>query len=146
MVAGPSGAGKSSLLRAGLVPALRDEAEVVLRTAEGIAAADVAGLCGTGPAVVIVDQFEEVFTGRSEADGAELIAALLDLPAAVVLALRADFYGRALRHPGLAEVLQTGQVVVTPWTRTSCAARSSRPRSGPGWSSNPASPTCCCAR
>ncbi|MEU5991725.1 helix-turn-helix domain-containing protein [Spirillospora sp. NPDC047418] len=114
VVAGPSGAGKSSLLRAGLVPALRGEAEVVLRTAGGIAAAEVPGLCGTGPAVVIVDQFEEVFTGRSEEDAADLIAALLGLPAAVVLALRADFYGRALRHPGLAGVLQTGQVVVAP--------------------------------
>ncbi|GAA1886747.1 WD40 repeat domain-containing protein [Actinomadura bangladeshensis] len=114
VVAGPSGAGKSSLLRAGLVPALQGEAEVVLRTAGGLEAAEVAALCGTGPAVVVVDQFEEVFTGRSEQDAEDLIAALLGLPAAVVLALRADFYGRALRHRELAAVLQTGQVVVTP--------------------------------
>lgn len=114
VVAGPSGAGKSSLLRAGLVPALRGEAAIVLRTAGELKAAEVPGLCGAGPAVVLVDQFEEVFTGRSEADAEELIGALLDLPAAVVLALRADFYARALRHPGLAGVLQAGQVVVTP--------------------------------
>lgn len=35
----------------------------------------------------------------------------------VVLALRADFYDRALRHPELARVLQEQQVVVVPMTR-----------------------------
>ncbi|TDC69426.1 hypothetical protein E1200_08525 [Actinomadura sp. GC306] len=114
VVVGPSGAGKSSLLRAGLIPALREDTGVVLRTADEIGAGDVAGLCAGGAAVVVVDQFEDVFTGRSDAEADDLVTALLELPATVVAALRADFYGRALRHPGLARVLQAEQVVVTP--------------------------------
>ncbi|MFG2088981.1 MULTISPECIES: helix-turn-helix domain-containing protein [unclassified Spirillospora] len=116
VVVGPSGAGKSSLIRAGMIPALPEGTEVALRTAGELDADDLAGLRGAadGDAVVIVDQFEDVFADRSEADAQELVTALLDLPAVVVLALRADFYGRALRHPGLARVLQAGQVVVTP--------------------------------
>ncbi|WP_165966031.1 helix-turn-helix domain-containing protein [Actinomadura sp. 7K534] len=114
VVVGPSGAGKSSLLRAGLVPALREDTGIVLRTADEIDADDVAGLCEAGTAVVVVDQFEDVFAGRSDAAADDLVTTLLELPATVVLALRADFYGRALRHPGLARVLQAGQVVVTP--------------------------------
>ena len=35
----------------------------------------------------------------------------------VVLALRADFYDRALRYPELARALQERQVVVVPMTR-----------------------------
>ena len=63
-VVGPSGAGKSSLVRAGLLPALAagvlpglaDAAQHLL-----VAGAALPGL--DGPAVVVVDQFEEVFTG-----------------------------------------------------------------------------------
>ncbi|XRQ14923.1 helix-turn-helix domain-containing protein [Actinomadura welshii] len=113
-VVGPSGAGKSSLIRAGMVPVLREETGVVLRTPGEIGDGDAAGLCGPGVTVVAVDQFEDVFTGRPDAEAEALVTALLDLPATVVLALRADFYGRALRHPGLARVLEAGQVVVTP--------------------------------
>ncbi|MCQ0012869.1 WD40 repeat domain-containing protein [Actinomadura madurae] len=114
VVVGPSGAGKSSLIRAGLIPALREEAGAVLHTAGEIDAGALASLRARAPAVLAVDQFEEILADRAGAGEEDLIAGLLELPATVVLALRADFYGRALRHPGLAEVLQTGQVLVTP--------------------------------
>ena len=68
----------------------------------------------------MVDQFEEVFTAcRDEAEQHRFIAALCALsgPAVVVLALRADFYDRALRYPELARALQERQVVVVPMTR-----------------------------
>ena len=68
----------------------------------------------------MVDQFEEIFTAcRDEAEQHRFIAAVCALsgPAAVVLALRADFYDRALQYPELARALQEHQVVVGPMTR-----------------------------
>ncbi len=68
----------------------------------------------------MVDQFEEIFTACQ--DGAEqrrFISAICALagPAMVLLALRADFYDRALRYPELARALQEHQVVVVPMAR-----------------------------
>jgi len=195
VVVGPSGSGKSSLLRAGLVPAVRDGGvpgsrawPVVLftpgpdprrRLREELAAAAAEGAPGL---LVVVDQAEELFTaevdesaraafladlhhlatGRvagagdladpaadladparaadpADPAGAEADAVDPDLaaansgpansgpanpaalagparPALVVLGLRADFYGHALRHPVLASALQQAQVVVGPMT------------------------------
>src|SRR5207248_4465367 len=84
--------------------------------------------------VVVVDQFEEVFTACSDDERRVFVAALCaaarvrsaDLhekdtgigrtPALVVLGLRADFYANALRDPLLARALQKAQVVVEPMT------------------------------
>ena len=62
-----------------------------------------------GRQVVMVDQFEAVFTlCDDEHERGRLIGALCDLArnALVVLALRADFYGQAIRYPGLRQALQ----------------------------------------
>jgi WD40 repeat protein/transcriptional regulator with XRE-family HTH domain len=78
-----------------------------------------AGLIGRSadsPAI-IVDQFEEAFTGdASEAERQEFVTALSALSGTtlVVLGLRADFYGHALRYPELARSLQDRQIVVGP--------------------------------
>jgi WD40 repeat protein len=69
----------------------------------------------------VVDQFEEVFT-RVETD-ASRVAFLRSLVAAagdpasrvrVVVTLRADFYDRPLRHPGLAELVREHTEAVVP--------------------------------
>ncbi|MFC4035344.1 NACHT and WD repeat domain-containing protein [Streptomyces polygonati] len=114
VVVGPSGSGKSSLLRAGLLPRvgasvvmtpgsapLRQWARHTAEIAEG--------------AVVLVDQFEELFTlCAEESERLAFMAVVLDHPGPVVLGLRADFYSRALRYPRLAVALQQGQVPVGP--------------------------------
>ena len=95
------------------------------RSATGSLAHDfVAGLLG--PVTVVVDQFEEVFTQcDDEAErqlaidvfcsaGSTSVSAESKQTSCVVLGLRADFYGRALRYPKLARVLQHDQVVVGP--------------------------------
>lgn len=126
VVTGPSGSGKSSLLRAGLVPALRRE-----RRPDGGPVWDcrvlVPGdqplerLRAEPPAepgatlVLVVDQFEEVFA--SSADRREAVAGtLVELAreARVVLGLRADFWAAAAAEPALVPALQDGQVVVGP--------------------------------
>jgi WD40 repeat protein/transcriptional regulator with XRE-family HTH domain len=136
VVVGPSGSGKSSLLRAGLVPAVRaGELPVpgsrswppVLLTPGNDPVARLAGAlapaAGEGGLVVVVDQLEELFTADlGEPARAEFVAALGRLatgtgrstPALVVLGLRADFYGHALAHPPLAAALQDAQLVVGP--------------------------------
>ncbi|MFL6129541.1 MAG: helix-turn-helix domain-containing protein [Mycobacteriales bacterium] len=131
---GPSGSGKSSLLRAGLVAAVRagalapdsDEWPLQLfspaavppqRLAEMLA--EPADLPPGHRLVLVVDQAEEVFTCYDPDRGREyvaLLAAAADAGALVVLGLRADFYPHALGHPRLAAALQEDQLVVGPMT------------------------------
>lgn len=78
----------------------------------------------TGRLLVVVDQFEEVFTACTDtAEQAAFLAGLQELsdPAddaevRVVAGLRADFYPDALRWPLLAQALQDSQVTVGPLT------------------------------
>ena len=72
---------------------------------------------GEDSPAIIVDQFEETFTAASgEAERQAFITALAALSGTtlVVLGLRADFYGHALRYPELARSLQDRQIVVGP--------------------------------
>ena len=94
-----------------------DAAEARLR---GDPAAAAALIDPAGRPAIIVDQFEVVFTASlDEPAQRAFISAVCALagPAVVVLALRADFYARALHHPELARALQERQVVVGPMTR-----------------------------
>jgi WD40 repeat protein/transcriptional regulator with XRE-family HTH domain len=114
MVVGPSGSGKSSLLRAGLGFALRQQGARCLLMAPGVH--PVARLAELSDAdVVVVDQFEEVFTLCSgDAERRAFVAALGALSVPVVVGMRADFYAAALRHDRLVEALQNSQLVVPP--------------------------------
>ncbi|MFF5206095.1 helix-turn-helix domain-containing protein [Streptosporangium sp. NPDC000396] len=122
-VVGASGSGKSSLLRAGLIAALRaDGRPVTLLTPATVPAPELKGTPGL---VLVVDQFEEVFTAFDGIafDGEErrdaFIAALLEAAAdgaIVVAGLRADFYGHVLRRPELLKAVQERQLVVGPMT------------------------------
>ena len=71
--------------------------------------------------LLAVDQLEELFTAcRSDAERAAFADTLAraaadpDGRAVVVVALRADFYGRFAAYPGLAELLGGNQVLVGP--------------------------------
>ncbi|GAA0820905.1 helix-turn-helix domain-containing protein [Streptosporangium amethystogenes subsp. fukuiense] len=129
-VFGPSGSGKSSLLRAGVVPALRTSSsppKVVvitpgdhpMRHADRLRADESAG----GSPVVVVDQFEEVFTlCRDRGERAEFVDMLVGArrPASalrVIIAVRADFYGRCGEHRELAESLRDTGLLVGAMTR-----------------------------
>ena len=81
----------------------------------GSTARDSDGTPG-GPAL-IVDQFEALFAlCPDEGERSALISALCDLAKTrlVVLALRADFYGQAIGHPGLLRALQERHVLLAP--------------------------------
>ena len=159
-VIGPSGSGKSSVVRAGLLPALRKGAlpgsqrwflvemipgarplqqleEALLRVAVNPVEnlrdqlrQDERGLLHAvnqmlpdegGELVLVIDQFEEVFTlWDDEAERAyfldSLRAAITD-PASrlrVIVTLRADFYDRPLLYPDFGNLIRQRTEVVLP--------------------------------
>ena len=122
VVVGASGAGKSSMLRAGVVAALTPAAPdgrppALLTPGETPLAALAAA--GSDAPLLVVDQFEEVFgPAVDEDERAAFIRELCALATPVVIALRADFYGRALEYPELARAAQEAQVVVGPMDDT----------------------------
>jgi hypothetical protein len=167
VVLGPSGSGKSSLVRAGLVPALRrggvahsgtwpiyllrpgprplEELSVYLAKLSGAAdelgaarqfhvhllddrqalhlAVRLAtpGTADTSRAVLVVDQFEEVFTlCHEDAERSAFLSNLVyaatvpDGASMVILTLRADFYPRCAAYPELATQVAAQQYLVSP--------------------------------
>lgn len=116
---GASGAGKSSLLAAGLRPALDLPSATITPGTAPMAA--LAAVDTDEPRVLIVDQFEELFTMcPDEAERTSFLTALADLttraadPLTVVLALRADFYERCLHHPVLRDSLRRNNYLLGP--------------------------------
>src|SRR5262249_22910328 len=113
-IVGASGAGKSSLLRAGLLPALRGGAlpgsdawrRVLGRPGEPL---------DPQATLVAVDPLEEVF-GLPDDERVRFLDALVAATerSRVVVCLRADLYGRCAEHRGLADALSRSQVLVGP--------------------------------
>ncbi len=176
-VIGPSGIGKSSLVRAGLIPALRagalpgsrewvitdmfpgsypfEELEAaLLRVAveqpEGLTedlARDERGILRVTKrilppdalALLVVDQFEELFTLTTDE---ETRRRFLDALAAVatdgrsrvrvVVTLRADFLDGPLRYPHFGEQLREGMVAVTAPGEADIVEAITRPGDGVG--------------
>lgn len=134
-IVGASGSGKSSALRAGLLAALaagvlpgseRWEHALLRPGAHPMQALEQAssGTTPHGRPVIAVDQFEEVFTAcRSSDERAAFVDALVACTrdprrrALVLIAVRADFYGRCAAHPELARLLGANHVLVGPMRR-----------------------------
>ena len=160
-VVGPSGGGKSSVVRAGLVPAIRqgvlgnpedlfiaemfpgahpiDELEAaLLRIAvrpvprlhdrldsgsRGLLEAVDLVAPGHAEVVLVVDQFEEVFTLTTDESERSLFLEALRVAAAdpesrlrIIVTLRADFYDRPLIYPRFGELLAERTEAVPPLT------------------------------
>ena len=151
-ILGPSGIGKSSLLRAGVLPALRAGGlpgssgwrQVLLRPGNQPVReleralggeADALARLGRGERLVVaVDQLEELFTVcEDEAARAEflqwLVAAADDHERRVLVlcTLRADFYGRLSSYPRFAELLSRSHALVGPMDRAELREAIERP-------------------
>ena len=132
-VVGRSGSGKSSAVRAGLLPALASGvlpgsegwAQAVMRPgAHPMAELERALPEHTRETLLVVDQFEEVFTVcRDEGERAEFLDALVthaadrDRRVQMVIAIRADFYGHCGAYDRLARLVGANQVLVGPMRR-----------------------------
>ncbi|MFE7464193.1 hypothetical protein ACFU6R_08800 [Streptomyces sp. NPDC057499] len=134
VVLGPSGSGKSSLLRAGLAPRLGRTTERALRPAAirvltpgphpvRTHESRLRPAEGPGDTLLVVDQFEEVFTLCPDpAERARFIDLLLAARQRgsrlrVVLGVRSDFYGRCLEHPALVRLIRDASLPVGPMGR-----------------------------
>ena len=175
---GPSGSGKSSVLRAGLLPAVRSGAisgsrewiitdmypgshpfeeleaallRVAVEPAERLIdelQSDERGLLrivkrmvppGDGDLVLVIDQFEELFSMvESETIRRLFIGALTALAVdergrvRIVLTIRADFFDRPLNYPEFADLVRAGLVTVAPPSEESLALAITRPARGVG--------------
>jgi WD40 repeat protein/serine/threonine protein kinase/DNA-binding SARP family transcriptional activator len=171
-VVGPSGIGKSSVVKAGLVPALRkgalpnsdrwlvadlfpgaypfeelaasllrvaverpdDLVEELARDELGIRRAVKRILPPGSELLLVVDQFEELFTlttdeemRRRFLDGLTALAADPRAPVRVVVTLRADFLDHPLRYPEFGELLGAGMVTVAAPSEDELAEAIERP-------------------
>ncbi len=172
-VVGPSGSGKSSVVKAGLIPALRrgalpgsekwfiitltpgnhplEELEIGLlrmavtqppglmeqlcRDERGLLRAARLALPGeTSELVLIIDQFEELFTLAEDKNETAHFLALLFAAASdprsrlrIIITLRADFYDRPLAAPNFSSLVQQHTEVVVPLTAEELASAIQKP-------------------
>ena len=118
----------------GTAAALREE---ISRDTRALHLTVLQALVGKPPEaelVLVVDQFEEVFTLCASArERAAFIAALLmaaqsaNSRTRVVLGMRADFYARCSDHPDLVSALQDAQLLVGPMSTDELRRAISRP-------------------
>ena len=109
-----------------LAPGRSAEVLVALREGGGGLVKAAARLLGGDPdaeLLVVVDQFEELFTMVDDAERRESFLELLETAARdgesrvrIVLTLRADFYDRPLRYSGFSNLVEDGTVAVHPLT------------------------------
>jgi WD40 repeat protein/class 3 adenylate cyclase/tRNA A-37 threonylcarbamoyl transferase component Bud32 len=119
-VVGASGSGKSSLVRAGVVAAVRRGRLTGVSTAGLMTpgASPVHGLQAVSDHdLLVVDQFEEAFTAcQDELLRRRFFEQLLAYGGTVLIALRADFYGHCVAHEGLAQRVSQNNVLLGPMT------------------------------
>lgn len=164
---GASGSGKSSLVRAGILPALRkgniiphsetwrtaiftpgnkpleslvtrimpylkeDETRTIDRVIRNVQQPEIAeqyintmleGAPSESRLLIVIDQFEEVFTRASEAEAKPFIETLVksaqhDMRLQIIVTMRADFFGNLSHYPGLAQLFeQENMIIVTDMT------------------------------
>ncbi|WP_028066713.1 nSTAND1 domain-containing NTPase [Solirubrobacter soli] len=129
-VVGASGSGKSSLLRAGVVAAVRaGEVDAFTHATLLVPGADpVLDVTDGCDRLLVVDQFEELFTLCADADRRRaFIDGLLALDCAVVIGVRADVYARLSGHAGLARAVAANQVLLGPMSATELARAITEP-------------------
>ena len=131
-IVGASGSGKSSVIAAGLLPSLEagllpgsDHWRVAgMRPGEHphveLEALRARTPDGEGRLVLVVDQFEEVFTTcQDDAERDRFVESLVSTASApddavVVVGIRGDYYGHCGAYPELARLLAVNHVLVGP--------------------------------
>ncbi len=162
-IVGPSGSGKSSAVAAGLLPRLRSGAvpgserwliaslvparHPLAETEALLARASVpGGLLGhpralratTGPVLLVIDQFEELFMACEAESRDAYLDVLTDTLSdahrqlTVVVTLRADHYDRPLLHPRFAGVFAASVLNALPMTPAELNAAVVGPAGGAG--------------
>ncbi|UCE00258.1 MAG: PD40 domain-containing protein [Chloroflexota bacterium] len=146
-IVGASGSGKSSLVRAGLVVALKragweacvftPDASPLRMLAKNLQSARVRN---AERVLILVDQFEEVFTqSHDEVERITFIEKLLTCAQedtkkyVVVIALRADFYSRCAQYPLLRQAVSAEQEYIGGMTTEELRRAIEEPARRGGW-------------
>ena len=130
-ILGPSGSGKSSIARAGLIHKIRhsaDHQDIVFRPGEYPLKAFTEELAKNNPSdpdVILVDQFEEIYTQcKDEAERNQFVRNLLhassdeDSRVSVIIILRTDFLKQTKNHhPELYNAIAENEIIVKAMTR-----------------------------
>lgn len=140
---GPSGSGKTSVVRAGLIPQLGDGWRVAytnvgadpfesteralrsdtehpeIRSTPDATLSQIATVVGDQRLLLVIDQFEELFTlvtaEHVRQHFLDQLLGLAEMPGVTVLvSLRADFYDRPLAYPAFGRALTAGHITVMP--------------------------------
>ena len=146
VVGGPSGSCKSSLVRAGLIPALKvgslpgsESWQVHLLTPGNDPMTRLTAVAAQDAnCLYVFDQFEEVFTLAEDNQRVEFLESLATLAnqrddrCKIVIVIRADFYAECAREAWLASRISNNQVLVGPMTENELRQAISEParRSG----------------
>jgi WD40 repeat protein/transcriptional regulator with XRE-family HTH domain len=150
-VVGASGSGKSSLVRAGLavdhrragwqVRVFTPAANPMRMLQANLAAADTGG---SGRSLLLVDQFEEVFTlCHDEEERTSFIDTLIGSAqdqvnkTTVVIALRADFYSHCAQYPLLRQAVAAEQEYIGQMTAEELRRAIEEPARRGGWEFEP---------
>jgi WD40 repeat protein/transcriptional regulator with XRE-family HTH domain len=150
-VVGASGSGKSSLVRAGLAVALKrvgwDTRVFTPSTNPSkmlMAALNATGVQSSERVLIVVDQFEEVFTiCRDEIERIAFIERLLacaqesSKKTTVVIALRADFYSHCAQYPSLRQAVAAEQEYIGQMTAQELRRAIEEPAKRGGWEFEP---------
>jgi WD40 repeat protein/DNA-binding SARP family transcriptional activator len=154
-IVGASGSGKSSIVRAGLLPAIRSSGldtadrsgwQIRLITPtehplESIAAAFKDTVDDDTPLVLVIDQLEELFTlCKVEAERKAFIDAITLMSRAstrVVVTLRADFYANCAQYTDLRDRLADNQIYLGPMTVTELRQAIEEPARRGSWQFEP---------
>ncbi|HEY5030514.1 MAG TPA: TIR domain-containing protein [Candidatus Angelobacter sp.] len=131
-VVGPSGIGKSSFISAGIIPALRAShyslfdpiifcrfgVDPVANLATALACIADRKDCQQVKPLLVIDQFEELYTVVDSVDREnvlhEIVPLIHDKRIAVLIALRADFFGRLIDTPVLARESELSTILLGP--------------------------------
>jgi hypothetical protein len=138
-VAGPSGSGKSSLVRAGIVPALRRRGQTVVVLVPGAdpdtALAHALGSTAGDP-IVVVDQLEEIYAGHQHPDVIGVfcarVAAYATERAPVIVTIRSDHLGNLAAEATMARLVEQGLYLVGPITGDALRATIEGPATAAG--------------
>jgi len=145
-IIGSSGSGKSSLIRAGLIPALKRDSRpwlvhVVTPTEcpfDSLISSDRNNKSLKGRLLLVVDQFEELFSSdQSESGRKSFIDRLINTAenglAFIVIALRADFYAASAPYENLRKILSQNQEYIGPMKTDELRRAIEEPANVYGW-------------
>ena len=120
VVVGPSGCGKSSLLRAGVVAALRrDEAEVFVLGPGSDPTVALLELAGSGfVGTVVIDQLDETLAACGPDERHTLVSVLVEHSRwwGLAVTIREDHLADIADEPALARLLERGTYILGPMT------------------------------